>query len=166
MRVFSKIFCCTWAVGCQKFVQYKRMLCPGRFILVESVKLCYKIRQIIRPVWCLKDGSSLTKKPHVFIRNSGFFERRQISLIADFRSSSWGYGHPNRNALTQKRYSYVADCKSGLMTNEEKKLRCILKQLIFLREGALRSAASTLNFLQLHLTALGKICTTLWVDNG
>ena len=31
------MFSCTWAVGCQKFVQYIRMLCPGRFILVESV---------------------------------------------------------------------------------------------------------------------------------
>ena len=31
------MFCCTWAVGCQIFVQYIRMLCPGRFILVESV---------------------------------------------------------------------------------------------------------------------------------
>ena len=28
---------CTWAVGCRKFDQYIRMLCPGRFILVESV---------------------------------------------------------------------------------------------------------------------------------
>ena len=32
-----QIFCCTWAVGCWKFVQYIRMLYPGRFILVESV---------------------------------------------------------------------------------------------------------------------------------
>ena len=31
------MFCCTWAVGCRKFVQYVRILCPGRFILVESV---------------------------------------------------------------------------------------------------------------------------------
>ena len=37
--VFSKIFCCTWTVGCQKFVQYICMLCPGRFILDESVEL-------------------------------------------------------------------------------------------------------------------------------
>ena len=37
MRVFPKIFCCTWAVGCRKFVQYVRMLCPVRSILVESV---------------------------------------------------------------------------------------------------------------------------------
>ena len=29
----------TWRVGCQKFVQYIRMLYPGRFILVESVFL-------------------------------------------------------------------------------------------------------------------------------
>ena len=28
-----------WAVGCRKFVQYIRMLYPGRFILVESVIL-------------------------------------------------------------------------------------------------------------------------------
>ena len=34
---FPKIFCCTWAVVCRKFVQYIRMLCSGRFILVESV---------------------------------------------------------------------------------------------------------------------------------
>ena len=25
LRVFSKLFCCTWTVGCQKFVQYIRM---------------------------------------------------------------------------------------------------------------------------------------------
>ena len=31
------MFCCTRTVGFQKFVQYIRMLCPGRFILVESV---------------------------------------------------------------------------------------------------------------------------------
>ena len=31
------MFCCTWAVGCRKFVQYIRMVCSGRFILVESV---------------------------------------------------------------------------------------------------------------------------------
>ena len=31
------MFCCTWAVGCQKFVQNIRMLWSGRFILVESV---------------------------------------------------------------------------------------------------------------------------------
>ena len=36
-KSFSKIFCCTKAVGCQKFVQYIRLLCHGRFILVESV---------------------------------------------------------------------------------------------------------------------------------
>ena len=34
---FPKIFCFTWAVDCRKFVQYIYMLCPGRFILVESV---------------------------------------------------------------------------------------------------------------------------------
>ena len=38
IRVFPKIFCCKWAVGCRKFVQYICMLCPGRFILVESVR--------------------------------------------------------------------------------------------------------------------------------
>ena len=37
MRFFSKKLFCTGAVGCQKFDQYIRMLCPGRFILVESV---------------------------------------------------------------------------------------------------------------------------------
>ena len=37
MRVFQKMLCCTRAVGCRKFVQYMRMLYPGRFILVESV---------------------------------------------------------------------------------------------------------------------------------
>ena len=37
MRVPSKTFCCTGAFCCQKFVQYICMLCPGRFILVESV---------------------------------------------------------------------------------------------------------------------------------
>ena len=37
MSVFPKICCCTWAVSCRKFVQYIRMLCSGRFILVESV---------------------------------------------------------------------------------------------------------------------------------
>ena len=31
------MFYCTWAVGCRKFVQYIHMLCPGRFILIESV---------------------------------------------------------------------------------------------------------------------------------
>ena len=36
-KSFSKIFCCAWTVGCQKFVQYIRMLYLGRFILVESV---------------------------------------------------------------------------------------------------------------------------------
>ena len=41
MRVFTKIFCCTWAVGCRKLVQYICMLCPGRFILVESVQLLW-----------------------------------------------------------------------------------------------------------------------------
>ena len=40
IRVFQKIFCLTWAVGCRKFVQYIRMLYTGRFILVESV--CWK----------------------------------------------------------------------------------------------------------------------------
>ena len=34
---FQEKFCCAWAVGCRKFVQYIRMLWPGRFILVESV---------------------------------------------------------------------------------------------------------------------------------
>ena len=33
---FSKMFC---SVVCHKFVQYIRMLCPGRFILVESVRI-------------------------------------------------------------------------------------------------------------------------------
>ena len=33
IRVFSKIFCCTWAVGCQKLLHYLRMLCTGCFIL-------------------------------------------------------------------------------------------------------------------------------------
>ena len=37
IEVFPKIVFCTGAVGCQIFVQYIRMLCPGRFILVESV---------------------------------------------------------------------------------------------------------------------------------
>ena len=37
IRVSSKMFCCTWTVGCQKFVQYIRMLWPGRFILGKSV---------------------------------------------------------------------------------------------------------------------------------
>ena len=37
MKVFSKICCFTGADGCQKFVQYIRMFCPGRFILVDSV---------------------------------------------------------------------------------------------------------------------------------
>ena len=37
LRVLSKIFCCKWMVGCQKFSQYIRMLWPGRFILIESV---------------------------------------------------------------------------------------------------------------------------------
>ena len=36
------MFCCTWAVGCWKFVQYIRMLCTGRFILVESVYMILK----------------------------------------------------------------------------------------------------------------------------
>ena len=36
---FSKIICCTWRVGCQKFGQYIHMLYPGRFILVESVAI-------------------------------------------------------------------------------------------------------------------------------
>ena len=35
---FSKIFCCIWAVCYQKFYQHILMLCPGRFILVESVE--------------------------------------------------------------------------------------------------------------------------------
>ena len=30
--IFSKIFCCTWACGCQRFVQYIHMLCPGRTV--------------------------------------------------------------------------------------------------------------------------------------
>ena len=37
LRVFSKIFCCIWTVGDQKFVQYIGMLWPGLFILNESV---------------------------------------------------------------------------------------------------------------------------------
>ena len=36
---FSKNFCCTWTVGCQIFIQYIHMLCPGGFILVECVSL-------------------------------------------------------------------------------------------------------------------------------
>ena len=46
IRVFPKIFCCTWAVGCPKFVQYIRMLCSRRFILVESVILILIISDI------------------------------------------------------------------------------------------------------------------------
>ena len=41
---FQKIFCCTWRVGCHKFIQYIRMLYPGQFILIESV------------VWTCKEG--------------------------------------------------------------------------------------------------------------
>ena len=37
VRVYSKIFCCTWAVGCQEFVQYIYMLWSGRFILIAAV---------------------------------------------------------------------------------------------------------------------------------
>ena len=33
-KVFSKIFFRTRTAGCQKFVQYNRMLYPGRFILI------------------------------------------------------------------------------------------------------------------------------------
>ena len=38
-KMFPKKICCSWTVGCQKFVQYIRMLCSGWFILVESVNL-------------------------------------------------------------------------------------------------------------------------------
>ena len=34
---FQKIFCCTSTFCCQKLVQSKRVLYPGRFILIESV---------------------------------------------------------------------------------------------------------------------------------
>ena len=37
LRVLFKTILCTWTVGCQKIVQYIRMLWPGRFILIESV---------------------------------------------------------------------------------------------------------------------------------
>ena len=33
LRTFSKIFCCTWTVGCQKCVHYISMLCTVCFIL-------------------------------------------------------------------------------------------------------------------------------------
>ena len=64
MGVFPKTFCGTWAVGCQKLIQYMRMLCPGRFILVESVgmpgnseftlkkrHLWRLLSQLQRPIW-------------------------------------------------------------------------------------------------------------------
>ena len=41
------MFCCRWAVGRQKFVQYICMLCPGRFILVESVAWSNLLKIII-----------------------------------------------------------------------------------------------------------------------
>ena len=48
VRVFSKVFCSTWTVGCQNFGQYIRMLCPGRFILIDSVCAhCYVCARII-----------------------------------------------------------------------------------------------------------------------
>ena len=46
--MFSKIVCSTWAVGCQKFVQYIRMLCSGRFILVESVPMHIFLSKLFR----------------------------------------------------------------------------------------------------------------------
>ena len=49
LRVFSKIFWCTWTDDCQKFVQYIRMLCPGRFILVESVNK--KVNSLSVKIW-------------------------------------------------------------------------------------------------------------------
>ena len=38
IRVFSEIFCLYMNGGRPKFVQYIRMLSPGRFILIESVQ--------------------------------------------------------------------------------------------------------------------------------
>ena len=35
LSLVSKIFCCTWTVGCQKLVHYIRMLCTGCFILSQ-----------------------------------------------------------------------------------------------------------------------------------
>ena len=35
---FFKNIYCKWMVGCQKIIQYIRILCPGRIILIESVR--------------------------------------------------------------------------------------------------------------------------------
>ena len=53
MRVFTKIFCCTWTVSCQKFVHYIRMLCTGCFILNGIV--CTK--------WIYSCGVNCTSMP-------------------------------------------------------------------------------------------------------
>ena len=73
LRVFPKMFCCTWVVGCWKFVQYILMLCPGRFILVESVfrALCYKFeKDYTTAVFCLNWVIGLRRKSEVKLQSN------------------------------------------------------------------------------------------------
>ena len=80
IRVFPKIFCCTWAVGCRKFVQYIRMLCSGRFILVESVPSFLR-RNKIKPVSHEKHHQLSTIESKVFSKH--FKQPRQNTSASD-----------------------------------------------------------------------------------
>ena len=95
IRVFQKKNCCTWAVGCQKFVQYIRILCPGRFILVESVTFLemHAIRDFfkeavswISPTCCKilikKEGLIETNSTFLFTKKMLFLAKLYIKFLA------------------------------------------------------------------------------------
>ena len=99
-RVFPKKLCCTWAVGCRKFVQYILMLSPGRFILVEPVWSIFLVLRIFKSylTLCKFSASCCNCIIIAFEKDSGIYnfltnqfwskkwKRKKVSKISNFQN--------------------------------------------------------------------------------
>ena len=90
---FSKIFCCTWMVGCQKFVQYRRMeyskvdSCFCEALYVKILRTC-EIFQ--RPQICAVSG---------ILKLKGAIHKRGLPSIYPHRGRGKVSTTRNRKAL-------------------------------------------------------------------
>ena len=83
MKIFSKTFCCPWAVGCRKFVQDIRMLCFGRFILVESVVWSTMLPALVFIFARIQNGS-LQNFP-----SAGLQAENAVNMLSHIASILW-----------------------------------------------------------------------------